>query len=340
MPTEILVPIIIGVLVVVGIVGFVINQRRPGSIEREVAEARKTATLPTPELGSRLSKSRNAMGGALRGVFGRGSLDAEFWESLEEVLIGADVGVAASSEIVERVRESGPASPDQARTRLTAEVGALLAGRDRTLKLNGSPAVLMVVGVNGTGKTTSIAKIAKRLDDAGSSTLLGAADTFRAAADTQLRTWADRVGVDVVSGQDGADPASVAFDAVAAAKARGKDVVIIDTAGRLHSKKNLMDELSKIRRVVEREAGPIDEVLLVLDATAGQNGIAQAKQFQETAGVTGIVLSKLDGTAKGGVVVAIERELGVPVKFIGIGEGMDDMIPFEPAAYGDALLGG
>ncbi len=340
MPVELIVILVIAAVVVVAGVGFVIT-RRPSTIEREVAEARAgTRAAPAPpELGSRLSKSRTALGGALKSVFSRPSMDEEFWDSLEEVLIGSDVGVSASTMIVERVRAANPATPDDARRLLRDELLSALSGRDRELHLERAPAVIMVVGVNGTGKTTSIAKIAKRLDDSGWSTLLGAADTFRAAADTQLRTWAERVGVDIVSGQEGADPASVAYDAVAASKARAKDVVMIDTAGRLHSKKNLMAELSKIRRVVERETGVIDEVLLVLDATAGQNGIAQAKQFQETAGVTGIVLSKLDGTARGGVVVAIEQELGVPVKFIGIGEGMDDMIPFEPEAFVDALLG-
>jgi fused signal recognition particle receptor len=266
-------------------------------------------------------------------------MDEAFWDSLEEALIGADVGVAASTDIVGRVRGADPRDPSTARGLLNGEVLGVLSGRDRALHLDGKPAVVMVVGVNGTGKTTSIAKIAKRLNDAGTSTLLGAADTFRAAADTQLRTWADRVGVEVVSGQEGADPASVAFDAYSAARARSREVVIVDTAGRLHSKQNLMAELGKIRRVLEREAGSISEVLLVLDATAGQNGIAQARVFGEVAGVTGIVLSKLDGTAKGGVVVAIERELDVPVKFIGVGEGMDDMVPFEPAAFVAALLG-
>lgn len=346
---EIIILVVVAVLVVAAIVGFVVT-RRPRTIEQEIAEARSRGTAaPTPtrpptrppvapELETRLSKSRSAFGGALRSVLGRQTMDQEFWDSLEEVLIGSDVGVTASAAIVERVRNGGPSTPEDARRLLRDEVLSALSGRDRELHLVGGPAVVMVVGVNGTGKTTSIAKIAKRLDDMGATPLLGAADTFRAAADTQLRTWADRVGVDIVSGQEGADPASVAFDAVAAAKARHKDVVIIDTAGRLHSKRNLMDELSKIKRVVEREAGTIDEVLLVLDATAGQNGIAQAKQFNETAGVTGIVLSKLDGTAKGGVVVAIEQELGVPVKFIGIGEGIEDMIPFEPRAFVDALI--
>jgi fused signal recognition particle receptor len=342
--TEVFIAVAVLLVVIVAVVGFVIV-RRPKSIEQEVARARAgsgaTAPAPTaaPALGTRLAKSRNALSGALKSVFGRGAMDDEFWDSLEEALIGVDVGVAASTAIVERVRRAAPESPAQARELLRVEVMSALSGKDRELHLSAKPAVVMVVGVNGTGKTTSIAKIAKRLDDQGVSTLLGAADTFRAAADTQLKTWADRVGVDMVSGQEGADPASVAYDAYAAGKARGRDVVMIDTAGRLHSKRNLMDELSKIRRVLEREAGSIDEVLMVLDATAGQNGIAQARQFGETAGITGIVLSKLDGTAKGGVVVAIEQELGVPVKFIGVGEGMDDMIPFDPEAFVEALLG-
>ncbi|MGF1664773.1 MAG: signal recognition particle-docking protein FtsY [Acidimicrobiia bacterium] len=341
---EVLIALAVLLVVIVAVVGFVIV-RRPKSIEQEVARARAgstpTAPAPTaaPPLGTRIAKSRTALSGALKSVFGRAAMDAEFWDSLEEALIGVDVGVAASTAIVERVRRAGPESPTQARELLRVEVMSVLSGKDRELHLRAKPAVVMVVGVNGTGKTTSIAKIAKRLDDQGVSTLLGAADTFRAAADTQLKTWADRVGVDMVSGQEGADPASVAYDAYAAGKARGRDVVMIDTAGRLHSKRNLMDELSKIRRVLEREAGSIDEVLMVLDATAGQNGIAQARQFGETAGITGIVLSKLDGTAKGGVVVAIEQELGVPVKFIGVGEGMDDMIPFDPEAFVEALLG-
>lgn len=339
--SEILIVAAVAAVILIAVVGLVVA-RRPKSIEKEIAQARASGSVaapPAPALGTRLAKSRAALSGALRSVFGRDAMDDEFWESLEEALIGVDVGVAASTAIVARVREAAPDTPEQARSFLRREVLATLSGRDRELHLGSKPAVVMVVGVNGTGKTTSIAKIAKRLDDHGITTLLGAADTFRAAADTQLKTWADRVGVDMVSGQEGADPASVAYDAYGAAKARGRDVVMVDTAGRLHSKRNLMDELGKIRRVLEREAGTIDEVLMVLDATAGQNGIAQARQFGETAGVTGIVLSKLDGTAKGGVVVAIEQDLGVPVKFIGVGEGMDDMIPFEPEAFVEALLG-
>ena len=322
------------VLVVAGLIWFVSTRRRTTSIAREIATAR-TAEV---DLESRLSKSRLALGDALRSTFSRSSLDQEFWDRLEEALIGADVGVDASTAIVGRVRKREPADPDEARRFLRAEVLAALAGRDREIDLSGTPAVIMVVGVNGTGKTTSIAKIAARLDRRGVEPLLGAADTFRAAADAQLRTWAERVGVDVVAGQEGSDPAAVAFDAFQAARARHKDAVIVDTAGRLQSKKHLMGELSKIRRVLEREAGDVGETLLVLDATAGQNGLVQAQSFLDAVGVTGIVLTKLDGTARGGIVVAIEDQLGLPVKFIGVGEGIDDLIPFDPDAFVDALL--
>jgi fused signal recognition particle receptor len=290
-----------------------------------------------PSLAVRLAKTREALGGRLRGLFA-GTMDTAFWEGLEEALIAADVGVAASTEVVGRVRERNPADTNEARRGLRDELLKLLDRGGRALALDGHPAVVIVVGVNGTGKTTSIAKLASHMKARGLEPLLGAADTFRAAADQQLRTWADRVGVEVVGGQAGADPASVAFDAYQAARARGRDVVIVDTAGRLHSKTNLMDELGKVVRVVGREANHIDEVLLVLDATTGQNGIAQVRQFTEAVGVTGIVLTKLDGTARGGVAIAVERELGMPVKFIGIGEGMDDLIPFEPEAFVDALL--
>lgn len=327
--------IIIGLVVVLVVAGYVVTtRRRPGSVAREIAEARTAGG----DLADRLTKTRVSLGGALRSVFSRTQLDEEFWDSLEEALIGADVGVKASTEIVQRVKDADPASAVEARDLLSLEVRHSLAAEHRELVIEGEPAVVMVVGVNGTGKTTSIAKIAAQLKARGTEPLLGAADTFRAAADTQLRTWAERVGVDIVAGQEGSDPAAVAFDAYQAARARGKDVVIVDTAGRLQSKKNLMGELGKIKRVVEREAGSIKEVLLVLDATAGQNGMSQAQHFLETAGVTGIVLTKLDGTARGGIVVAIEAELGLPVKFIGVGEGIDDLIPFEPEAFVDALL--
>lgn len=324
--------VLIALVVVVG-AGLLLVRRRPDEGSTRVA-----ASPPESALASRLSRTRESLGASLRSVFSRSDLDRTFWEGMEEALIGADVGVDASREIVARVRDSGPEDAPTARTSLVREVRAMLGGRDRELSLVGSPAVILVVGVNGTGKTTSIAKIAARLSERGLTSILGAADTYRAAADAQLRTWAERVGVETVGGQQGSDPAAVAFDALAAGRARGRDVVVIDTAGRLHNKKNLMGELGKIRRVLERDAGPIGEVLLVLDATAGQNGLEQARMFTEVAGVTGVVLSKLDGTARGGIVVAVEQELDIPVKFIGVGEGIDDLIPFDPDAFVDALL--
>jgi fused signal recognition particle receptor len=296
------------------------------------------APATSSALAERLEKTRAALGGRLKGLLSRGAVDDDFWTGLEEALIAADLGVRATAQVVDRVRLASPTGADEARLAIHEELLAILSGRDRALHLDGSPAVVVVVGVNGVGKTTSIAKLAARLQSSGSSALLGAADTFRAAADAQLRTWAERVGVEIVSGQPGADPAAVAFDAYQAARARDRDVVIVDTAGRLHSKHNLMQELGKIVRVLEREAGSIDEVLLVLDATTGQNGTAQIKQFTDVVGVTGIVLTKLDGTAKGGITVAIEQDYGVPVKFIGVGEGVEDLIPFEPRAFVDALL--
>jgi len=324
--------ILIALAVVLAFVVLMVRFRR-----REAEGPESTAAAQKSSLAARLAKTREALGGRLHALF-TGSMDAVFWEGLEEALIAADVGVTASTEVVGRVRQRNPANSDEARQALREELIRLLGLEGRALALAGRPAVVIVVGVNGTGKTTSIAKLANQMKARGLVPLLGAADTFRAAADQQLRTWADRVEVEVVGGQAGADPASVAFDAYQAARARGLDVVIIDTAGRLHSKSNLMDELSKVVRVVGREAEHIDEVLLVLDATTGQNGIAQVRQFTEAVGVTGIVLTKMDGTARGGLAIAVERELGMPVKFIGIGEGMDDLIPFEPEAFVDALL--
>jgi len=322
---------LIALALVLLVVAVVVRSRRPFS-------GSSTATAaPAPALATRLAKTREALGGRLRALLA-GSMDAAFWDGLEEALIAADIGVTASTEVVQRIREDKPEDANEARRALRDELLKVLDRDGRDLALTGRPAVVIVVGVNGTGKTTSIAKLAARLKSRRLEPLLGAADTFRAAADQQLRTWADRVDVEVVGGQAGADPASVAFDAYQAARARGRDVVIIDTAGRLHSKTNLMDELGKVVRVVSRAAGSIDEVLLVLDATTGQNGIAQVRQFTEAVGVTGIVLTKLDGTARGGVAIAVERELGIPVKFIGIGEGIDDLIPFEPRAFVDALL--
>ncbi|MEX1135239.1 MAG: signal recognition particle-docking protein FtsY, partial [Acidimicrobiia bacterium] len=228
----------------------------------------------------------------------------------------------------------------EVRTQLARQLRLELGDKERELHLVGDPSVILVVGVNGTGKTTTIAKLAARLEGEGKKVILAAADTFRAAAGAQLQTWGDRLAVDVVGGQEGGDPASVAFDAINSARAKGVDVVIVDTAGRLHAKKNLMAEMSKIHRVAAGERGTVDEVLLVLDATAGQNGIAQVREFSEAVPVSGIVLTKLDGTAKGGIVIAIERQLGVPVKLVGVGEGIDDLVRFDPDRFVEDLLEG
>lgn len=331
--------LVVLVLVALGVVITVFAFARRRSALSPVAE-RPLPAAPVEQrsLSDRLEKTRRELGGRLRGLFGRGPVDEDFWTGLEEALIAADVGVPAATRVVDRVREIDLADAADARVALHDELSAILAGRDRGLHLGDAPGVVVVVGVNGVGKTTSIAKLAARIESSGSTALLGAADTFRAAADAQLKTWADRVGVEIVSGQPGADPAAVAFDAYQAARARHRDVVIVDTAGRLHSKHNLMQELGKIVRVLEREAGSVDEILLVLDATTGQNGLAQIEQFTDVVGVTGIILTKLDGTAKGGIVVAIEQDYGVPVKFIGVGEGVEDLIPFEPQEFVDALL--
>ena len=333
-----LIYIIIGLALVLVLTGAFFYFRR-GDDEGSVATLeRPRERQVAPGIEGRLTKSRAALGSALRGVFGRGSLDSGFWEAMEEALIGADVGVGAATGVVERVRRAKPDSPASARALLEDELKAVFADARRDLDLDGDPAVVLIVGVNGSGKTTSIAKLAHRLIAEGRAPLLAAADTFRAAADSQLRVWADRVGVPVVSGKDGSDPAAVAFDGLSAAKARGKDVVLVDTAGRLHSKQNLMAELAKIRRVLERDGGTVGESLLVLDATSGQNGIAQVREFANAVGLTGIVLTKLDGTARGGIVVAVEQELGIPVKFVGVGEGVDDLMPFDPAAFVTELL--
>ena len=328
------VAIIAVVLVVAGVGWFVPTVAAPK--RRSPTPSHRPVLWPPGASPAESPRRPSHWGSASVGVQG-GALDQEFWDSMEEVLIGADVGVAASTDIVARIRERRPESTEDARRFLREELEAELSGRERSLDVESKPAVVVVVGVNGTGKTTTIAKLANRLKADGKVPLLGAADTFRAAADAQLRTWGDRLGVDVVGGQEGADPAAVAFDALQAARSRGRDVVLIDTAGRLHSKHNLMAELGKIRRVLERE-GPVDEVLLVLDATGGQNGISQAEVFAEAVGVTGIVLTKLDGTARGGVVVAVERLLGLPVKYVGVGEGLEDLIPFDPAEFVEALL--
>jgi fused signal recognition particle receptor len=308
--------------------------------------------VPEPTAGrlvrlrSRLSRSQNALGKGLLTLLSREHLDDDTWEEIEDILLTADVGVAPTQELVdglrERVKVLGTRTTDDLRGLLREELLKLVGTEvDRTVRTEPEerkPGIVMVVGVNGTGKTTTTGKLARVLVADGRSVVLGAADTFRAAAADQLQTWGERVGAHTVRGPEGGDPASVAFDAVKEGKEMGVDVVLIDTAGRLHTKTGLMDELGKVKRVVEKHA-PLDEVLLVLDATTGQNGLVQARVFAEVVDITGIVLTKLDGTAKGGIVVAVQRELGVPVKLIGLGEGADDLAPFVPEAFVDALIG-
>jgi fused signal recognition particle receptor len=296
-------------------------------------------------LRRRLARSQSSLGRGLLTLLSRDTIDAATWDEIEETLIGADVGVAASAELMAglrtRVRSEGPATPDAVRSLLREELLALVdPTMDRTLRTEregDGPAVVLIVGVNGTGKTTTTGKLGRLLVAEGRTVVLGAADTFRAAAAEQLQTWGDRVGAAVVRGPEGGDPAAVAFDAVRIGTEADVDTVVIDTAGRLHTKVGLMDELGKVKRVIEKQA-PVDEVLLVLDATTGQNGLTQATVFSDVVQVTGIVLTKLDGTAKGGIVVAVQRALGVPVKLVGLGEGPDDLAPFEPEAFVDALL--
>ncbi|TDH18133.1 signal recognition particle-docking protein FtsY [Mycobacteroides franklinii] len=297
-------------------------------------------------LRGRLASSQNAVGRGLLGLLGAGDLDEESWEEVEDTLLIADLGTAVTTSIVDRLRSEMAARSVRTEAQARALLREVLIDElqpelDRSIKAlphNDKPSVLLVVGVNGTGKTTTVGKLARVLVADGRRVVLGAADTFRAAAADQLQAWGRRVGAQVVRGAEGADPASVAFDAVDAGIREGADVVVIDTAGRLHTKTGLMDELSKIKRVVERRAD-VDEVLLVLDSTIGQNGLAQARVFAEVVDITGVALTKLDGTAKGGIVFHVQRELGVPVKLVGLGEGPDDLAPFEPPAFVDALLG-
>ena len=305
---------------------FVVRKKRGSATRRPSAEA------PAPVL------LRSGLRQRLEALWSRSADSASAWEELEGELIAADLGVGAARRIVEAVREAGPAGADQFRAVVRAELNRRLAGHDRALRLDGAPSIVVLVGVNGSGKTTTVAKLAARMLAAGKRPLVGGADTFRAAADSQLRVWADRLGIPMVSGTRGGDPASVAYDALQSARARGADVLIVDTAGRLHTSHNLMEELAKIVRVLGRDGDRVSEVLLVMDATTGQSGLAQARRFAEV-GVTGVVLTKLDGTAKGGVVVAIEDELSLPVKFVGVGEGSDDLLPFDGPAFVDALLG-
>ena len=297
-------------------------------------------------LRGRLSKSQNALGRSMLGLLGGGDLDEDSWEAVEDTLLVADLGAVTTESVVTALR--GRLASGRVRTEADARavlrdvlVTELQPGLDRSIRAlphDDHPSVLLVVGVNGTGKTTTVGKLARVLVADGRRVVLGAADTFRAAAADQLQAWASRVGADVIRGAEGADPASVAFDAVDKGIAAGADVVLIDTAGRLHTKTGLMDELGKVKRVVSKRAA-VDEVLLVLDATIGQNGLAQARVFADVVDITGVVLTKLDGTAKGGIVFRVQQELGVPVKLVGLGEGPDDLAPFEPEAFVDALLG-
>jgi len=371
----IVIGVVLAVVLIGLVVGFVLPRSRRGSTTAVVAPPPATSTAPVVEpaavetppatgppaveleipeptgtrmqrLRARLARSQTTLGRGLLSVLSRDKLDDAAWEEVEEALLTADVGVKSTMEIVERLRTRtqvlGTSSQGELRALLADElVAALRPELDRTLKTTPDgtgPAVVLVVGVNGTGKTTTCGKLARVLVADGRTVLLGAADTFRAAAADQLQTWGSRVGADTVRGPEGGDPASVAFEAVKAGTDQGIDVVLIDTAGRLHTKVGLMDELGKVKRVVEKH-GPIDETLLVLDATTGQNGLTQARVFTEVAEVTGVVLTKLDGTAKGGIVISVQRELGVPVKLIGLGEGPDDLAPFDPEQFVDALLG-
>lgn len=320
------------------------------AVEAVSTEAVWEVEAPEPTKGrlhrlrERLARSNNALGKGLLSLLARDDVDEDTWEQVEEILLTADLGVAATTELMDRLRSriqvEGARDAESVRSLLRDELLALVdPTMDRAVqtKVNGRPAVILVVGVNGTGKTTTSGKLARVLVADGRTVLLGAADTFRAAAAEQLQTWGDRVGAVVVRGPEGGDPASVAFEAVEVAGNAGLDAVVVDTAGRLHTKTGLMDELGKVKRVVEKNS-QVDEVLLVLDATTGQNGLVQARVFAEVVDVTGIVLTKLDGTAKGGIVVSVQRELGVPVKLVGLGEGPDDLAPFEAEEFVDALL--
>jgi fused signal recognition particle receptor len=297
-----------------------------------------------PRFRDRLSKARNALSGYMGAIGGRSKIDAETWDELEEALILADVGMNATQELLThlraQVKAQGLSTGEELLTALKSELTARLADFDRELHFSDAegPTVWLFVGVNGVGKTTTIGKLGAREVAAGHRVIMAAGDTFRAAAAEQLGMWADRAGAELVRGNEGGDPSAVIFDGVAAAAARGADLVLGDTAGRLHTKTNLMEELRKVRRVADQGAGTVTEVLLVLDATTGQNGLVQAQQFTDAVELTGVVLTKLDGSAKGGIVIAIHEQLGIPVKAVGLGEGIDDLVPFDAAEFVDAIF--
>ncbi|MEZ5243544.1 MAG: signal recognition particle-docking protein FtsY [Acidimicrobiales bacterium] len=358
--------IAIAAVVIIGVSAFVLLRDReddlliddptPTAVEPglaappPVAEAPPVVEVaPKPTFRDRLSTARSALGGYLGSVFSGGKISGETWDDLEEALLRADVGVATSTSIIEAVRETvaerGIEDTSELPALVKAEIVERLSGFDRTLSTDvvaaggePGPAVWLFVGVNGVGKTTTIGKLASRESAAGRKLVLAAGDTFRAAAAEQLTMWAERSDVDIVRGAEGADPSSVVFDAVERANARGAEIVMADTAGRLQNKTNLMEELSKVRRVAEKGAGTVTETLLVIDATTGQNGMSQAATFTEAVDVTGVVLTKLDGSAKGGIVIAIHSELGVPVKLVGLGEGIDDLVEFDATEFVDALF--
>ncbi|MET0460723.1 MAG: signal recognition particle-docking protein FtsY [Ilumatobacteraceae bacterium] len=316
----------------------------PGVLEPEVAEPEVVA--PPATLRERMSRARSALAGAFAGVRGRRGINAETWDDIEEALLRADVGIGVTTQLLDelriRVKAKEITEPDELLDALRAEMQARLADADRELHYepsdDGSPNVWLFVGVNGVGKTTTIGKVAYQQREEGRRVLMAAGDTFRAAAAEQLATWAERSDAELVRGNEGGDPSAVVFDAVERATSRGIGLVLADTAGRLHTKTNLMEELRKVRRVAEKGAGRVTEVLLVIDATTGQNGLTQAREFGDASQVTGVVLTKLDGSAKGGIVFAIETELGIPIKLVGIGETIGDLVPFDPAEFVDALF--
>jgi fused signal recognition particle receptor len=328
--------------------GTLVEEPPAGTLVEEppIVEVEPEPVRP-PTLRDRLAKARSAFTGAFAGVLGRSAITDETWDDLEEALLRADVGLAVTDALLEdlkqRVSEKEITEPAALLDALQGDMVERLAGSDRTVHFDqsfepGSPNIWMFVGVNGVGKTTTIGKIAKQQSDAGRTVLLAAGDTFRAAAAEQLGTWAERAGAEFVRGAEGGDPSSVIFDGVASAAAKQIDLVLADTAGRLHTKTNLMEELKKVRRVAEKGAGTVTETLLVIDATTGQNGLAQAREFYEATDVTGVVLTKLDGSAKGGIVFAIETELGIPIKLVGVGEQIGDLIPFDPNDFVSALF--
>lgn len=348
--SSVIIAAVVGMILIVGVLTALVlaGRRKAGAIGGVTATVERpdTSTSRLVRLRGNLARSQSSFGRGLLAILSRDRIDESAWQDLEDTLLAADLGVGPSAELVDalrtKVRVEGLTERDQAKSALSEALVAMVdPALDRRPNLdNGAlPGVVLVVGVNGTGKTTTVGRLARLLVGDGNKVLLGAADTFRAAAADQLQTWGERVGVDVVRGPEGGDPASVGFEAVEAGIRDSADVVLIDTAGRLHTKSGLMDELGKIKRVVEKKA-PVTEVLLVIDATTGQNGLNQAKVFAEVVDVTGIVLTKLDGTAKGGIVVAVQRELGVPVKYVGLGEGADDLAPFDAREFVAALLDG